>query len=69
MKNGNLKIEGTVDGNVTLINGKLIQDQLNGEGLMASVGEVNGEFKKVDQVFEWIWFNLQNLFRGVFSFE
>ena len=69
VKNGNLKIEGTVDGNVTLINGKLIQDQLNGEGLMASVGEVNGEFKKVDQVFEWIWFNLQNLFRGVFSFE
>lgn len=68
VKNGNLKIEGTVDGNVTLINGKLIEDTIDGEGLMASVGEVNGEFKNVDQIFEWILFHLQNLFKSVFSF-
>ncbi|ASK61569.1 anti-sigma factor [Virgibacillus phasianinus] len=67
VKNGNLKIEGTVDGNVTLIHGNLIDDSINGEGLMASVGEVNGEFKQVDQVFEWMWYHLRELFEGIFS--
>lgn len=69
VKNGNLDIQGTVDGNVTLINGKLVQDDLNGEGLMASVGEVNGEFETVDEIFEWIWYNIKRLFKSVFSFE
>ncbi|GGB35507.1 anti-sigma-W factor RsiW [Virgibacillus dakarensis] len=68
VKNGNLKIDGTVDGNVTLINGKLIDSSIDGKGLMASVGEVNGEFKQVDQVFEWIWYHLKNIFRSIFSF-
>lgn len=72
VENGNLKIDGTVDGDVTLINGKLIRDEdgpLDEEGLMASVGEVNGEFETVDRIFEWIWFQMKNLFKGVFSFE
>ena len=69
VKNGNLKIEGTVDGNVTLINGKLVDDEMDREELMASVGEVNGEFKVVDQVFEWIWFNIKHVFKSIFSFD
>lgn len=72
VKNGNLKIEGTVEGDVTLINGKLIRednDRFDEEGLMASVGEVNGEFEKVDQIFEWMWFQIKNLFKGIFSFN
>lgn len=67
VKNGNLKIEGNVDGNVTLINSKLVEETLNGSGHMASVGEVNGELKQVDQVFEWIWFHLKELVDSVFS--
>lgn len=67
VKNGNLKIDGTVDGNVTLFNGNLIDDSIDGGGLMASVGEVNGEFEQVDQVFEWMWYHLQEIFEGIFS--
>ena len=74
VKNGNLKIDGKVDGKVTLIKGKLIQDDvdgdsIDGEGLMASVGEVNGELEKVDEVFEWIWFNIKNVFKGIFAMD
>ncbi|MEN2768879.1 zf-HC2 domain-containing protein [Ornithinibacillus xuwenensis] len=66
--NGNLKIDGVVDGNVTLINGTLIdEDGLDSDGLMASVGEVNGELKEVDRIFEWVWYHIQNLFKGIFS--
>lgn len=68
VKNGNLVIKGTIDGNVTLINGKLIENPIESEGLMASVGNVNGELKHVDQVFEWIWYNLKNFFRSIFAF-
>ncbi|WP_404450916.1 zf-HC2 domain-containing protein [Virgibacillus necropolis] len=67
VKNGNLKIDGTVDGNVTLFNGNLIDDSIDGEGLMASVGKVNGDFEQVDQVFEWMWYHLKEIFEAVFS--
>ncbi|MHA6253165.1 anti-sigma-W factor RsiW [Oceanobacillus sp. CAU 1775] len=69
VKNGNLIIYGTVDGNVTLVNGKLIEDNpLDNSGLMASVGEVNGEFETVDRVFEWIWYKVKSFAKTVFSF-
>lgn len=70
VQNGDLKIEGTIDGNVTLINGSLIEeDGLDSNGLMASVGEVNGELKEVDRAFEWAWYRIQNLFKSIFAFE
>lgn len=68
VKNGDLIIDGTVDGNVTLINGKLANSFINGEGMMASIGDVNGDFKQVDQLFEWIWYQLKNIFDSIFSF-
>ncbi|MFC4559610.1 zf-HC2 domain-containing protein [Virgibacillus kekensis] len=67
VKNGNLRIDGKVDGNVTLINGELVDSSLEGSGLMASAGGVNGELKQVDQMFEWIWFHLKDMFQSVFS--
>ncbi|MCF3943831.1 anti-sigma-W factor RsiW [Oceanobacillus alkalisoli] len=70
VKNGNLIIHGTVDGNVTLVNGELIDDDpLDNSGLMASVGEINGEFESVDQAFDWIWYKLKDFAKKVFSFE
>jgi anti-sigma factor RsiW len=51
VRNGDLKIEGEVDGNVTVI---------NGEPYMASAGKVTGEIKEIDEVFEWIWYHVQN---------
>ena len=70
VKNGKLLIKGTIDGNVTLVNGKLISydETLNGDGLMASAGGVNGELETVDQMFEWMWYQLKSFFSGVFSF-
>lgn len=69
VKNGNLLVKGTIDGDVTMVNGKLVEEQhIEGEGLMASVGEVNGELEHVDQVFEWIWYNLKTLFKSIFAF-
>ncbi|MUV38201.1 Anti-sigma-W factor RsiW [Lentibacillus sp. JNUCC-1] len=69
IKNGNLEIKGKIDGDVTLINGSLIKqnEPLNGDGLMASVGEINGEFKEIDQVFEWMWYHIKNIAVGVTS--
>lgn len=69
VKNGDLRIEGTVDGNVTIINGELIDQSIKGSGLMASVGEVNGELKQVDQVFEWVWYHMKDMFESVFSMD
>nr|WP_281277141.1 anti-sigma-W factor RsiW [Oceanobacillus piezotolerans] len=71
VKNGNLIVNGTVDGNVTIVNGKLLEkeDELEGKGLMASAGEVNGELTTVNQVFEWIWYQSKDLFKSVFSLE
>lgn len=72
VKNGNLRIDGQVDGNVTLINGKFIIDKedigANGE-LLASVDGVNGELTHVNELFEWIWYNFQQLFENIFSFN
>jgi anti-sigma factor RsiW len=51
VQNGTLRIEGRVDGDVTVINGKQY---------MASAGEVTGEIKEVNAVFEWIWYHMKN---------
>ncbi|WP_174615456.1 zf-HC2 domain-containing protein [Virgibacillus ihumii] len=69
VKNGDLRLEGTVDGNVTIINGELIDQPIEGSGLMASVGEVNGELEQVDQVFEWVWYHMKDMFENVFSID
>lgn len=50
VRNGNIKIEGEVDGNVTVINGKKF---------MAAAGNVNGDIEEIDQIFEWLWFKMK----------
>lgn len=52
VKNGKLVIEGDVDGNVTVI---------NGENYMASAGNVTGEVKVVNQMFEWLWYHIKKV--------
>lgn len=68
VRNGDLIISGTVEGDVTIINGQLIDDPLENETLMASVGEINGEIKQVDRAFEWMWINIKSFFRSLFAF-
>ncbi|MBM7573290.1 zf-HC2 domain-containing protein [Aquibacillus albus] len=59
VKNGNLKIEGAVNGDVVII---------NGEHLMASAGEVTGELEQVNQIFEWFWYSLKDITKDIFAF-
>ncbi|SHN29818.1 anti-sigma factor family protein [Gracilibacillus kekensis] len=60
IKNGNVKVEGEVLGDIILI---------NGEHLSASAGKVTGEIKEVDQVFNWMWYKLKDLVESVFSLD
>jgi anti-sigma factor RsiW len=56
VRNGDILIEGKVEGNVTVI---------NGERLMASAGEVTGEIKEINAIFEWLWFNIKDFFQKI----
>lgn len=58
VKNGNLKIEGKVDGNVTVI---------NGEQYMASAGKVTGKIEEINEVFEWIWYHVKDTGKDVIN--
>ncbi|WP_338450572.1 anti-sigma factor [Niallia oryzisoli] len=58
VRNGKLKIEGKVDGNVTVI---------NGEQYMASAGKVTGEIKEINEVFEWLWYHIQETGEEIFQ--
>ena len=51
VKNGDLIIEGEVDGNVTVINGQY----------MASTAVVTGEIEEIDEIFERLWYELKSM--------
>ncbi|MFZ7946960.1 MULTISPECIES: anti-sigma-W factor RsiW [Bacillaceae] len=50
VRNGKLKIEGEVQGDVTVI---------NGEKYLASAGHVTGQIEEVNEVFDWIWYHMK----------
>ncbi|WP_445490860.1 zf-HC2 domain-containing protein [Niallia sp. 03133] len=58
VRNGNIKIEGQVEGDVTVINGKKY---------MASADQVSGEIKEVNEVFDWLWYHMKKTFSEVIS--
>ncbi|WP_215146294.1 hypothetical protein [Exiguobacterium qingdaonense] len=53
VQGGDLRIEGTVKGNATAVNGR---------AYLASAGQVTGELEQIDQMFEWVWYSLKQLF-------
>ncbi len=57
VKNGDIVIEGEVDGNVTVINGKY----------MASSAVVTGQVEEIDQAFEWLWYEMKQMFNSFIS--
>lgn len=59
VKNGNVRIEGEVQGHVTIINGKKY---------MASAGNVTGDVEEINQVFQWLWFKIKEGAKGVVGF-
>lgn len=56
VRNGKIRIEGKVEGNVTVI---------NGENYLASAGEVTGKIDEVDQAFDWMWYQLKSTFKAM----
>lgn len=51
VKNGDIVVEGEVDGNVTVINGQY----------MASTAVVTGQIEEIDETFEWLWYKIKDL--------
>ena len=59
VQNGKLRIEGEVQGDVTVI---------NGEKYMASAGHVTGNIEEVNEVFDWIWYYIKKTGKDVAHF-
>lgn len=60
VKNGDIVVEGEVDGNITVINGSY----------MASTAVVTGEVEEIDEMFQWLWYNMKKAttdFVGLFE--
>ncbi|AWE09041.1 anti-sigma factor [Lysinibacillus sp. 2017] len=55
VKNGDIVIEGEVDGNVTVINGNY----------MASTAVVTGQVHEIDEAFGWLWYKIKKSFNEV----
>ena len=51
VQNGDIRIEGEVKGNVTVI---------NGQEHMAKAGNVTGSIHVIDQAFEWLWYKIKD---------
>ncbi|MDP4163217.1 MAG: anti-sigma factor [Bacillota bacterium] len=58
VRNGKLKIEGEVKGDVTVI---------NGQKYLASAGHVTGEIKEVNEVFDWLWYYMKKTVKDIFN--
>ncbi|MBT2659191.1 anti-sigma-W factor RsiW [Bacillus sp. ISL-18] len=54
--NGNVRIEGEVKGDVTVI---------NGEKYLASAGHVTGQIEEINEVFDWIWYHMKKTAQDV----
>ncbi|WP_432362026.1 zf-HC2 domain-containing protein [Sporosarcina sp. UB5] len=57
VKNGNLRIEGEVDGNVTVI---------HGSKYMASTAVVTGKSEEIDKAFDWLWYKIKSTVKDIF---
>lgn len=53
VRNGDIVVEGEVDGNITVINGEY----------MASTSVVTGQVEEIDEAFEWLWYEIKSAFK------
>ncbi|MDO7908744.1 zf-HC2 domain-containing protein [Paenibacillus sp. JX-17] len=56
VENGKAQVYGSVNGNVTVIDGSLYQ---------ASTAHISGQVKSIDQAMDWVWYKISNLFSDV----
>lgn len=58
VKNGDLRIEGEVDGNVTVI---------GGSKYMASTAVITGTSEEIDKAFDWLWYKIKETAKSVWK--
>ncbi|KAA0948576.1 anti-sigma factor [Sporosarcina sp. ANT_H38] len=58
VKNGTLRVEGEVDGDVTVI---------RGSKFMASTAFVTGKSEEIDKVFDWLWYKMKETAKDIFT--
>jgi len=56
VKNGELRVEGEVDGSITVV---------NGSKYMASTAVVTGEIQEIDKAFDWLWYKIKGTIRDI----
>ncbi len=56
VKNGTLRVEGEVEGNVTVI---------RGSKYMASTAIVTGNSEEIDKVFDWLWYKMKKTVKDI----
>lgn len=56
VKNGTLRIDGEVDGNVTVI---------RGSKYMASTAIVTGSSEEIDKIFDWLWYKMKETVKEI----
>lgn len=53
IKNGSIQVDGQVNGNITVINGKKYT---------ASAGQVVGNIEEIDKGLQWVWYSIKSFF-------
>lgn len=56
VENGKVQIDGKVNGNITVIDGSVN---------LASTAYISGKVTKVNQVLDWIWYKINEIFSGL----
>lgn len=56
VKNGDLRIEGEVDGDVTVI---------RGSKFMASTAVITGTSEEINEVFDWLWYKIKSVAKDI----
>ncbi|MFJ7827460.1 zf-HC2 domain-containing protein [Psychrobacillus sp. NPDC096623] len=59
VRNGDVRIDGELDGNLTII---------NGSAYMASTANITGTSEEINEVFDWLWYNIKYGAQEVVSF-
>ncbi|WP_298471321.1 zf-HC2 domain-containing protein [Psychrobacillus sp. FSL K6-4046] len=64
VKNGDVRVDGELDGNLTVINGSVI----DGSKYMASTANVTGKTEEINKAFDWLWYTIKDTAKEITSF-
>lgn len=60
VKNGDLRIEGEVDGDVTVI---------RGTKYMASTAVITGSSEEINEAFDWLWYKIKSVAKDIIPYS